>query len=145
MRKWAIEGLSYLTLDAEVKEKLIEDRAALQALIEVAKVRRFSGVSWENIVMKRLLFVQIFQTGDISVIYGVVSTLVNLCNAYDKQEIIPEMLELAKFAKRHVPEQHELDDPDFVTKRVDVRKDSVDDLILPLIIMWRHFCIPDFG
>lgn len=38
MRKWAVEGLSYLTLDAEVKEKLIEDRAALQALIEVAKV-----------------------------------------------------------------------------------------------------------
>lgn len=30
------------------------------------------------------------------------------------------MLELAKFAKRHVPEQHELDDPDFVHKRVDV-------------------------
>ena len=54
-------------------------------------------------------------------IYGVVSTLVNLCNAYDKQEIIPEMLELAKFAKRHVPEQHELDDPDFVVKRVSVR------------------------
>lgn len=60
------------------------------------------------------------QTGDLSVVYGVVSTLVNLCNAYDKQEIIPEMLELAKFAKRHIPEQHELDDPDFVTKRVDV-------------------------
>jgi hypothetical protein len=38
MRKWAIEGLSYLTLDAEVKEKLIEDREALQSLIEVAKV-----------------------------------------------------------------------------------------------------------
>lgn len=38
MRKWAVEGLSYLTLDAEVKEKLIEDRPALQALIEVAKV-----------------------------------------------------------------------------------------------------------
>lgn len=55
-----------------------------------------------------------------SVIYGVVSTLVNLCNAYDKQEIIPEMIELAKFAKRHIPEQHELDDPDFVIKRVNV-------------------------
>lgn len=38
MRKWAIEGLSYLTLDAEVKEKLIEDKEALQSLIEVAKV-----------------------------------------------------------------------------------------------------------
>lgn len=38
MRKWAVEGLSYLTLDAEIKEKLIEDRVALQALIDVAKV-----------------------------------------------------------------------------------------------------------
>lgn len=53
-------------------------------------------------------------------VYGVVSTLVNLCNAYDKQEIIPEMVELAKFAKRHIPEEHELDDQDFVTKRVTV-------------------------
>jgi hypothetical protein len=56
--------------------------------------------------------------------------LVNLCNAYDKQEIIPEMLELAKFAKRHVPEQHELDDPDFVHKRVDVRFNSVSTYLL---------------
>jgi len=96
MRKWAVEGLSYLTLDAEVKEKLIEDRVALHALIEVAK------------------------QGDLSVVYGVVSTLVNLCNAYDKQEIIPEMIELAKFAKRHIPEEHELDDPDFVNKRVNI-------------------------
>ena len=42
MRKWAVEGLSYLTLDAEVKEKLIEDSAALTALIEVAKVHFLS-------------------------------------------------------------------------------------------------------
>lgn len=94
LRKWAAEGLSYLTLDAEVKEKLVEDRAALQALIELAK------------------------SGDQSVLYGVVTTLVNLCNAYDKQELIPEMVELAKFAKHHIPEEHELDDPDFVAKRV---------------------------
>ncbi|CAH1980067.1 unnamed protein product [Acanthoscelides obtectus] len=94
IRKWAAEGLSYLTLDAEVKEKLIEDKAALQALVELAK------------------------SGDQSVLFGVVTTLVNLCNAYDKQEIIPEMVELAKFAKHHIPQEHELDDPDFVTKRV---------------------------
>ncbi|KAK0176381.1 hypothetical protein PV328_000524 [Microctonus aethiopoides] len=94
IRKWAVEGLSYLTFDAEVKEKLIEDKEAMQAMIEVAKV------------------------GDQSVIYGVITTLVNLCNAYDKQEIIPEMLELAKFAKQHIPEEHELDDPDFVNKRL---------------------------
>ncbi len=28
------------------------------------------------------------------------------------------MLELAKFAKQHIPEEHELDDPDFVDKRL---------------------------
>ncbi|CAG9831368.1 unnamed protein product [Diabrotica balteata] len=94
IRKWAAEGLSYLTLDAEVKEKLIEDSAALQALVELAK------------------------TEDQSVLFGVITTLVNLCNAYEKQEVIPEMLELAKFAKQHIPEEHELDDPDFVTKRI---------------------------
>ncbi|CAF4884750.1 unnamed protein product [Pieris macdunnoughi] len=96
MRKWAAEGLSYLTLDADVKEKLVEDKAALNSLIELAK------------------------TGDQSCVYGVVTTLVNLCNAYEKQEIMPEMLELAKFAKHHIPEQHELDDPDFVNKRLTV-------------------------
>lgn len=40
MRRWAAEGLSYLTLDADVKEQLIEDRKAVQALFELAKVAR---------------------------------------------------------------------------------------------------------
>lgn len=96
MRRWAVEGLSYLTLDADVKEKLVEDRPAIQAMIELAK------------------------TGDQSCLYGVVTTLVNLCNAYEKQEILPEMVELAKFAKHHIPEEHELDDPDFVDKRISI-------------------------
>ncbi|XP_034231259.1 protein unc-45 homolog B [Thrips palmi] len=94
MRRWAAEGLSYLTLDADVKEKLIADRAAIHALIELAK------------------------TGNQAAVYGVVTTFVNLCNAYEKQEIIPEMVELAKFAKHHIPEDHELDDPDFISKRL---------------------------
>ncbi|XP_060516554.1 protein unc-45 homolog B-like isoform X2 [Cylas formicarius] len=94
IRKWAAEGLSYLTLDAEVKESLVEDKPALKALVELAS------------------------TGDQGVVFGVVTTLVNLCNAYEKQEVIPEMIELAKFAKQHIPEEHELDDPDFVTKRI---------------------------
>lgn len=94
IRKWAAEGLSYLSLDADVKEKLIDDRPAIQALIELTK------------------------TGDQSVLYGVVTTFVNLCNAYEKEEMVPEMIELAKFAKHHIPEEHELDDPDFISKRV---------------------------
>lgn len=100
IRKWAADGLAYLTLDAEVKEKLIEDTAAIKALIELAK------------------------TGDQDVLYGVVTTFVNLCNAYDKQEILPEMLELAKFAKHHIPEDHELDDPDFINKRISMLTDN---------------------
>lgn len=53
-------------------------------------------------------------------LYGVVATLVNLCNAYDKQEVIPEMVELAKFAKQHIPEAHDLDDQDFIDKRIKI-------------------------
>lgn len=96
LRRWATEGLSYLTLDAEVKEKLVEDTVALHAMLELAR------------------------TGDHSMVYGVITTLVNLTNSYDKQEVIPEMLELAKFAKQHIPETHELDDEDFVIKRIEI-------------------------
>ena len=37
-RHWAAEGLAFLTLDADVKEELLEDKAALQALFLLAKV-----------------------------------------------------------------------------------------------------------
>ncbi|XP_050441733.1 protein unc-45 homolog A [Adelges cooleyi] len=93
-KRWAVEGLSYLTLDAEVKEKLIEDQAALVAIMGLAKSEKTSAM------------------------YALVSIFVNLCNAYEKQEVIPEMIELAKFSKCHVPENHELDDVDFVNKRI---------------------------
>ena len=98
MRRWAAEGLSYLTLDADVKEKLCEDEAAVRSLIELAK------------------------TGNQEAAYGVVTTFVNLTNSFEKVEINPEMLELAKFAKHHIPQEHELDDPDFVDKRIWVSK-----------------------
>lgn len=41
LRKWAVEGLSYLTLDADVKEELVEDTKALHALFDLAKVTIF--------------------------------------------------------------------------------------------------------
>ncbi|KAF8781399.1 Protein unc-45 like protein [Argiope bruennichi] len=100
LRKWAVEGLSYLTLDADVKEELIEDKEAIQALIELTK------------------------TGDLSVVYGCVTTLVNLTNSYDQEEIIPELVELAKFAKQHVPETHVKDAKEFVDKRVKALADA---------------------
>merc|ERR1711970_81452 len=94
LRKWSAEGLSFLTLDADVKEKLVDDEPAIKALIELGR------------------------TGGQDVMYGVITVLVNLTNSFDKQEISPEMVELAKFAKHHVPVEHEMDDPDFVDKRI---------------------------
>jgi len=95
LRRWAAEGLSYLTLDGDVKEKLMEDESALKALIELAKAEKNDDCA-----------------------YGVVTLLVNVTNSFEKQEIMPEMLELAKFAKHHIPQEHEMDDQDFVDKRV---------------------------
>lgn len=39
LRKWAAEGLAYLTLDADIKEELVDDVNAIKSLIELAKVR----------------------------------------------------------------------------------------------------------
>merc|ERR1719150_3263537 len=95
LRKWAADGLSYLTLDADVKEKLVDDEPAVKALIELAKADKAQDCA-----------------------YGVVTIFVNCTNSFEKQEILPEMLELAKFAKHHIPEEHELDDQDFIDKRI---------------------------
>uniref|UniRef100_A0A673MMY1 UNC-45/Cro1/She4 central domain-containing protein n=1 Tax=Sinocyclocheilus rhinocerous TaxID=307959 RepID=A0A673MMY1_9TELE len=81
-RRWAIEGLAYLTLDADVKEDLVEDKKALQAMFELAK------------------------SEDKTVLYAVGSTLVNCTNSYDVEKPDPQMVELAKYAKQHVPEEH---------------------------------------
>lgn len=37
-RKWAIEGLAYLTNDADVKDDFVEDEPAMRAMFELAKV-----------------------------------------------------------------------------------------------------------
>ncbi|XKL64377.1 hypothetical protein PGB90_004463 [Kerria lacca] len=96
-RRWAAEGFAFLSFDAEVKEMLVEDKHAIMALIEVAK---------SNV--------------ESCTVYAIVNVFVNLCNAYEKKEILPEMIELAKFAKRHIPEEHEFDDEDFIIKRVNI-------------------------
>nr|CAB3267510.1 protein unc-45 homolog B-like [Phallusia mammillata] len=95
LRKWAAEGLSYLTLDADVKEDMCRDQEALDALFQLAKSK------------------------DKTVMYGVVSCLVNCTNTYDKNDdAVPEMIELAKYAKHHIPEEHDKDKPTYVKYRV---------------------------
>lgn len=36
-RRWAVEGMAYLTLDADVKDDFVQDIPALQAMFEMAK------------------------------------------------------------------------------------------------------------
>uniref|UniRef100_A0A9R1SP83 Protein unc-45 homolog B n=2 Tax=Cyprinus carpio TaxID=7962 RepID=A0A9R1SP83_CYPCA len=91
-RKWAVEGLAYLTNDADVKDDFVDDEAAMRAMFELSK--------------------------DKTILYAVACTLVNCTNSYDKKEIIPEMVQLAKFSKQHVPEQHPKDKKDFIERRV---------------------------
>ncbi|XP_039614737.1 protein unc-45 homolog B isoform X1 [Polypterus senegalus] len=93
-RKWAVEGLAYLTMDADVKDDFVEDELAMRAMFELCKSQ------------------------DKTILYAVASTLVNCTNSYEKKEIIPELVQLAKFSKQHVPEQHPKDKKDFVEKRV---------------------------
>ncbi|XP_017499553.3 protein unc-45 homolog B isoform X1 [Manis javanica] len=93
-RRWAAEGLAYLTLDADVKDDFVQDIPALQAMFELAK------------------------TADKTILYSVATTLVNCTNSYDVKEVIPELVQLAKFSKQHVPEEHPKDKKDFIDMRV---------------------------
>ncbi|KAG8122814.1 hypothetical protein E2320_018228 [Naja naja] len=66
-RKWAVEGLAYLTLDADVKDDFVQDEPAMQAMFELAK------------------------TSDKTILYSVASVLVNCTNSYDVKELVPEL------------------------------------------------------
>ncbi|XP_004684537.1 PREDICTED: protein unc-45 homolog B isoform X3 [Condylura cristata] len=57
-------------------------------------------------------------TTDKTILYSVATTLVNCTNSYDVKEVIPELVQLAKFSKQHVPEEHPKDKKDFIDMRV---------------------------
>lgn len=94
LKKWAAEGLAFLSLDADVKEEIVNDKETLHALMDLAK------------------------TVDHQALYGVISTFVNLTNSYDVEEIDDTMKRLAEYAKQHVPEDHPKDSKEYVMKRV---------------------------
>ncbi|XP_022088916.1 protein unc-45 homolog B-like [Acanthaster planci] len=94
LQKWAAEGLSFLSLDGDVKEDIVNDPKALKTLIELAK------------------------SGDKTVLYSVASVFVNLSNSYDEEKPDPEMVKLAQFAKQHIPEPHPKDSKEYLQERV---------------------------
>lgn len=48
----------------------------------------------------------LLQSDDKTVLFAVGSTLVNCTNSYDAEKPDPQLVELAKYAKQHVPEEH---------------------------------------
>lgn len=96
LKQYAIEALAYLSFDGDVKEELVDDKVALKALYDTL-------------------------TFDVNspVVYSILNIFVNLTNSYDKQEHSPELLELAKFAQQHIPEEHPKDKHEVVVKRLE--------------------------
>ncbi|KAK0141546.1 Protein unc-45 A [Merluccius polli] len=111
-RRWSVEGLAYLTFDADVKEDLVEDKNALRAMFELAK------------------------SEDKTVLFAVGSTLVNCTNSYDVEKPDPQMLELAKYAKQHVPEEHPKDAASYVEKRLGKLLEA--GVVSALVCMVKH-------
>eukprot|EP00794_Sanderia_malayensis_P003140 gene3140-3608_t len=93
-KKFAVEALAFLTMDADLKEEFIADKQALNTLLDVAK------------------------SGDNTTLYGVCNTFVNLTNSYDKPEKNKEMEDLAKYAQHKVPTFGEKDEPEYLKKRI---------------------------
>lgn len=94
VRRFACEGLSYLSLDAEIKEYIVGDLDLLKGLVELAK-----------------------NAGALCV-YTMATIFTNCSNAYDRPKVDEELVKLAQFAKHHVPETHPKDTDEFVEKRI---------------------------
>lgn len=82
-KKWACDGLAYLTLDADIKEILTEDKNSLHILYDLTK------------------------KDDKNTLFSVASIFSNVSNAIPPKKPTEEMIKLANYAKHHVPEMHE--------------------------------------
>ncbi|GMT03836.1 hypothetical protein PENTCL1PPCAC_26010, partial [Pristionchus entomophagus] len=94
IRRFACEGLSYLSLDADVKEWIVDDPLLLRALLILA------------------------QSAGALCVYTLAQIYVNLTNSYEKPKVDEELVKLAQFAKHHVPETHPYDVDQYIEKRV---------------------------
>jgi len=95
-KKLAVEAIAFLTMSADIKEEIINDKEALEALLEVGK------------------------SGDSTSVYGVCNCLVNLTNSFDKPERNEELEKLAEYAQHNIPKMSEKDSAEYVKKRIDI-------------------------
>ncbi|CAI2733788.1 unnamed protein product [Schistosoma spindalis] len=90
---WAVEGMAYITMNADVKEEIINDGQLVSALLRFAEHCQKDSS------------------------FALCSVLAHLTNSFERQQIEPEILELAKFSKQHIPEDHPYDSDAYIQKR----------------------------
>ena len=95
IKRWAMEGLAFLSVSAPVKENICKDKQLLHSVLDL-----------------------ISSSSDTAVQYGAATLLVNLTNSYDQPDRNPELEELAHFSGENVPTPHELDGVEYLTARV---------------------------
>ncbi|KAM6164437.1 protein unc-45 homolog B isoform 2-T2 [Rhynchocyon petersi] len=109
-------------------EREQDQLVAVEALIHAStKLSRASFIITNGVSLLKEIYkttknekikIRTLVTSDKTILYSVATTLVNCTNSYDVQEVIPELVQLAKFSKQHVPEEHPKDKKDFVDMRV---------------------------
>uniref|UniRef100_A0A672TY48 Protein unc-45 homolog B n=1 Tax=Strigops habroptila TaxID=2489341 RepID=A0A672TY48_STRHB len=109
-------------------EREIDQLVAVEALIHAStKLSRATFIISNGVALLKEIYkktknekikIRALVTSDKTILYSVASVLVNCTNSYDTTELVPELVQLAKFSKQHVPEEHPKDKKDFVVKRV---------------------------
>ncbi|XP_039076557.1 protein unc-45 homolog B isoform X3 [Hyaena hyaena] len=109
-------------------EREVDQLVAVEALIHAStKLSRATFIITNGISLLKEIYkttknekikIRTLVTADKTILYSVATTLVNCTNSYDVKEVIPELVQLAKFSKQHVPEEHPKDKKDFIDMRV---------------------------
>ncbi|KAM5274781.1 protein unc-45 homolog B isoform 3-T3 [Ctenodactylus gundi] len=109
-------------------EREADQLVAVEALIHAStKLSRATFIITNGVSLLKQIYkttknekikIRTLVTSDKTILYSVATTLVNCTNSYDVKEVIPELVQLAKFSKQHVPEEHPKDKKDFIDMRV---------------------------
>ncbi|XP_012413581.1 protein unc-45 homolog B isoform X3 [Trichechus manatus latirostris] len=109
-------------------EREQDQLVAVEALIHAStKLSRASFIITNGVSLLKEIYkttknekikIRTLVSSDKTILYSVATILVNCTNSYDVKEVIPELVQLAKFSKQHVPEEHPKDKKDFIDMRV---------------------------
>ncbi|XP_077922572.1 protein unc-45 homolog B isoform X3 [Halichoerus grypus] len=123
-----LKGVMELMVALCGSEREVDQLVAVEALIHAStKLNRATFIITNGVSLLKEIYkttrsekikIRTLVTADKTILYSVATTLVNCTNSYDVKEVIPELVQLAKFSKQHVPEEHPKDKKDFIDMRV---------------------------